>query len=132
MIQGGDAYANSADLAGMGGPGHAIVDEFSDKKHVKGVLSMANSNNAQANRVDTSGSQFFIMHGTQPSLDGSYNAFGDVFEGIEVVDTIATTTQVDRTPAGNGRVTGTKPKITSIRILPATGRVALFAPRHHR
>jgi peptidyl-prolyl cis-trans isomerase B (cyclophilin B) len=115
MIQGGDAYANNDDLAGMGGPGYDITDEFSDKKHLKGTLSMANSS-----RPDTSGSQFFIMHGATPNLDGSYNAFGDVFEGLDIVDTIATKTQVDTSPDGNGKVTGPKPQIISIKILPAT------------
>lgn len=114
MIQGGDAYANVPDFAGKGGPGYQIMHEFSDKKHVRGVLSMARSS-----EPDSAGCQFFIMHGDNPNLDGSYSAFGDVIEGMNVVDTIARTPVAD----SNGTVRGAKPKITSVRILPATGEM---------
>lgn len=110
MIQGGDAYGNSADLAGTGGPGYEIMAEFSEKKHERGTLSMARS---QA--PDSAGSQFFIMHAKSPNLDNSYSAFGDVIEGLDVVDAIA------KTPAGqNGEVRTGRPKIVSIKITPAT------------
>ena len=122
MIQGGDAYTNSK--AGTGGPGYDIVHEFSDRKHVKGVLSMARSGadvrnaagSTQTTQYDTAGSQFFIMHGEAPNLDGTYSAFGEVFEGLNIVDAIAKTPTSD----GNGTVSGPKPKIQSIKILPAT------------
>lgn len=84
MIQGGDP-----DGTGMGGPGYSIKGEFSsngfdnDLAHVKGVISMARS---QAS--DSAGSQFFIMTGTSPNLDGDYAAFGKVVKGIEGVETI--------------------------------------------
>jgi peptidyl-prolyl cis-trans isomerase B (cyclophilin B) len=123
MIQGGDAYANTP-KAGQGGPGYEIDHEFSDKKHVRGVLSMARSGQDVRNpagtvmttQYDTAGSQFFIMHGTAPNLDGIYSAFGDVFDGMSVVDAIA------RTPSDpeSGAVTGARPKILSIKIVPAT------------
>jgi peptidyl-prolyl cis-trans isomerase B (cyclophilin B) len=114
MIQGGDGYANVEGLAGMGGPGYQVMHVFSDKKHVRGVLSMARSQ-----EIDSAGSQFFIMHGANANLDGQYSAFGDVIEGLEVVDTIA------RTPSetGSGAVKGAKPKIVSIKILPATAEI---------
>jgi peptidyl-prolyl cis-trans isomerase B (cyclophilin B) len=111
MIQGGDAWANVEGSAGMGGPGYQVMHEFSDKKHVRGVLSMARSS-----EVDSAGSQFFIMHGANANLDGSYSAFGDVFEGMDVVDAIAKTPTSD----SNGTVRGPKPKIVSVRIVPAT------------
>ena len=53
-------------------------------KHTYGVLSMARSM-----MKDSAGSQFFIMHGDAPYLDGQYAAFGKVVEGMEVVDEIA-------------------------------------------
>jgi peptidyl-prolyl cis-trans isomerase B (cyclophilin B) len=110
MIQGGDAYANSPDLAGTGGPGYEIMHEFSDKKHERGTLSMARSQS-----LDSAGSQFFIMHKKSPNLDGGYSAFGDVIDGMNVVDAIAAT------PAGeNGEVKSGRPKIISIKITPAT------------
>lgn len=111
MIQGGDSTGNIADRAGSGGPGYQIMPEFSEKKHERGVLSMA-----RAQDPNSAGSQFFIMHGVHPELDGSYAAFGDVFDGMPVVDEIV------KTPVSgdNGAVTGPKPKIEAIKILPAT------------
>ncbi len=85
MIQGGCPNGT-----GMGGPGYCIPGEFSmngfknDLKHTKGVLSMA-----RAMAPDSAGSQFFIMHETSPHLDGSYAAFGQVTEGLDIVDKIA-------------------------------------------
>lgn len=85
MIQGGDP-----DGTGMGGPGYAIRGEFAsngfknDLKHEAGVLSMA-----RTQVKDSAGSQFFIMDGLAPHLDGDYAAFGKVVEGIEEVHRIA-------------------------------------------
>lgn len=85
MIQGGDP-----DGKGTGGPGYSIAGEFSDNgfennlKHAPGVISMARSNNP-----DSAGSQFFIMHKSSPHLDGAYAAFGQVTEGLDIIDKIA-------------------------------------------
>ena len=87
MIQGGDPQGT-----GMGGPGYCIKGEFAsngfknDLKHTEGVLSMARSM-----FPDSAGSQFFIMHKNSPHLDGDYAAFGKVIEGMEIVNTVATT-----------------------------------------
>ena len=87
MIQGGDPEGT-----GRGGPGYTIPGEFSQNgvknplKHTKGVLSMA-----RAMHPDSAGSQFFIMHQASPHLDGAYAAFGQVTEGLEVIDRIAMT-----------------------------------------
>ena len=87
MIQGGCPNGN-----GMGGPGYEIPGEFTangfqnDLKHTRGVLSMA-----RAMDPDSAGSQFFIMHEDAPHLDGQYAAFGQVLEGMDVVDKIAST-----------------------------------------
>src|SRR2546426_5862663 len=86
MIQGGDPKsknANASDL-GTGGPGYAIKDEFNSHLHVKGVLSMANTGTP-----NSAGSQFFIMHGPSPNLDGHYTAFGHLMAGMDVLDKIA-------------------------------------------
>lgn len=88
MIQGGDPNSknpNAPDL-GTGGPGYNINDEFNAHQHVKGVLSMAHT---QA--PNSGGSQFFIMHGTSPGLDGKYSAFGHLIAGMDVLDKIANT-----------------------------------------
>ncbi len=85
MIQGGCPKG-----IGAGGPGYTIAGEFSrngfknDLKHTPGVLSMARSQHP-----DSAGSQFFIMVGTSPHLDGSYAAFGKVVSGYEEVERIA-------------------------------------------
>ena len=87
MIQGGDPKGN-----GTGGPGYTIKGEFSSNgvnnpiKHKRGVISMA-----RAMDPDSAGSQFFIMHKDAPHLDGEYAAFGEVIEGIDTVDYIAST-----------------------------------------
>jgi peptidyl-prolyl cis-trans isomerase B (cyclophilin B) len=81
MLQGGDPTGT-----GTGGPGYKLKAEFNDTKHVKGILSMART--ADPN---SAGSQFFVMHGTSPHLDGQYTVFGKVTEGLDVIDKIANT-----------------------------------------
>ena len=87
MIQGG-----CPDGTGMGGPGYSIEGEFTsngfknDLKHERGVLSMA-----RAMDPNSAGSQFFIMTGTSPHLDGDYAGFGRVTEGMETADSIVNT-----------------------------------------
>ena len=86
MIQGG-----CPEGTGMGGPDHRIKGEFASNgfennlKHERGVISMA-----RTQAPNSAGSQFFIMHQTSPHLDGEYAAFGRVINGIEIVDSIAT------------------------------------------
>lgn len=110
MIQGGDPMGN-----GTGGSDRLIKGEFSANgvvnaiQHKRGVISMARS---QQN--DSASSQFFIMHQDADHLDGQYAAFGQVTEGIEVVDAIATTVAVED---NNGTVAAAnQPVITSIKM----------------
>jgi len=86
MIQGGDPLSVREDkkpLWGTGGPGYTIDAEFNDKKHVKGVVSMA-----RATDPDSAGSQFFICLADAPFLDGQYTAFGKLVSGEDVLDSI--------------------------------------------
>lgn len=76
VAQGGCPYGN-----GMGGPGYTIKCETvgNPHKHVPGALSMAHAGK------DTGGSQFFIVHESQPHLDGVHTVFGQVIEGMDTV-----------------------------------------------
>ena len=86
MIQGGDPNTKQQDTRhhGKGGPGYTIEDEFSDLPHRRGIVAMANTGTR-----NTGGSQFFILHGDAPHLDGRHAAFGRVVSGMEVVDAVA-------------------------------------------
>jgi peptidyl-prolyl cis-trans isomerase B (cyclophilin B) len=78
MIQGG-----CPEGTGTGGPGYTFEDEFNDHKVVRGALAMANAG------PNTNGSQFFIV--TIPEagwLNGKHTVFGEVVDGMDVVDKI--------------------------------------------
>jgi len=86
MIQGGDPNTkNATDKSqyGMGGPGYRVKAEFNDRSHVRGVVSMARSQDP-----DSAGSQFFIVVKDAPHLNRQYTVFGEVVKGLEVVDQI--------------------------------------------
>ena len=86
MIQGGCPQGT-----GSGGPGYQFEDEFNDHKVVRGALAMANAG------PNTNGSQFFIVTtGAAPWLDGKHTVFGEVIDGMDVVDAI------ESTPTGAG------------------------------
>lgn len=81
MIQGGCANGT-----GMGGhpDGIKLQAEFNDKPHVPGAVSAARTNDP-----NSAGTQFFICHGTHSKfLDGKYTVFGQVVEGMDVVEQI--------------------------------------------
>ncbi len=87
VLQGGDPTGK-----GDGGPGYYIKGEFRENKftntlsHTKGIVSMA-----RATRYDTAGSQFFIVldDTAAASLDGKYAAFGEIIEGMKIIEKIA-------------------------------------------
>jgi peptidyl-prolyl cis-trans isomerase B (cyclophilin B) len=88
VIQGGCPYSKdmSDPRVGTGGPGYKINCELDkgNQYHDKGVLSMANAGR------NTGGSQFFICHGRNNTkhLDRQHTCFGNVFEGLDVIDNI--------------------------------------------
>jgi peptidyl-prolyl cis-trans isomerase A (cyclophilin A) len=86
VIQGGDRTGT-----GRGGPGYTFDDECSPTAlhRGKGILSMANAG-IRGGR-GTNGSQFFVTLGATPHLDGKHTVFGEVVEGLEVVDRIGGT-----------------------------------------
>lgn len=86
MLQAGDPLTKDDSLKsqwGTGGPGYKFADEFNQHKIVRGSLAMANSG------PNTNGSQFFIVTAqATPWLDGKHTNFGQVIDGMDVVDKI--------------------------------------------
>lgn len=95
MIQGGDPLTkdrSKEDVYGTGDPGYKIPAEFNNRKHVRGVLSMARSRDP-----NSAGSQFFVMLGDAPFLDNQYTAFGKLIKGDDVL------AKIGDTPVGPSR-----------------------------
>jgi peptidyl-prolyl cis-trans isomerase B (cyclophilin B) len=89
MIQGGDPKTKDPSIEGewgTGDPGYKIDAEFNDHSHVRGVISMARSQDP-----NSAGSQFFICHGSPTQLDHQYTTFGKLIKGDDVLEKIATT-----------------------------------------
>ena len=86
MIQGGDPNTKDPSLKsqwGMGGPGYNIKAEFNSRSHLRGIVSMARSQDP-----DSAGSQFFIVTSDSTFLDREYTVFGEVTEGMDIADKI--------------------------------------------
>ena len=85
MIQGGDPNTKNPDKStwGQGGPGYNLKAEFNSRSHLRGIVSMARTNDP-----DSAGSQFFIVTSDSTFLDRQYTVFGEVVDGIEVADKI--------------------------------------------
>jgi len=103
VIQGGDLNSKDDDRSNDGLGGHAanfygegeeenpetwmLPAEFNDRPHITGTLSMARS----PGRPNSAGSQFFICAGPTPQLDNKYTVFGQVVEGLDVIQKIVNT-----------------------------------------
>ncbi|HEY7491857.1 MAG TPA: peptidylprolyl isomerase [Candidatus Tectomicrobia bacterium] len=86
VIQGGDPLTKDKENTaqyGTGGPPDRVKAEFNERPHVRGILSMARSQDP-----DSAGSQFFLVVADAPSLNGKYTVFGQVIKGMDVVDKI--------------------------------------------
>jgi len=86
MAQGGDPTGT-----GTGGPGYKVKAEFNATKHVRGTVAMARTADP-----DSAGSQFYICFGPQPHLDRQYTVFGQVVEGMDVVDQVKNGTVMNK------------------------------------
>jgi len=94
MIQGGDPNTKDDDPTndGLGDPGYTIPSEFVEElTHNKGVIAAARESDRVNPDKASSGSQFYIVENKEGyhSLDGNYTVFGEVIQGIEVVEKIA-------------------------------------------
>jgi cyclophilin family peptidyl-prolyl cis-trans isomerase len=111
IIQGGDPSLKDPktprDRWGTGALSQ-IKDEFSDIKHVRGTVSTVRI----PGKADSGGAQFFICASPQAQLDGQFSAFGQVTEGMDVVD------KISLAPADDRQVTVTPVKIISVKIEP--------------
>jgi peptidyl-prolyl cis-trans isomerase B (cyclophilin B) len=77
MAQGGDPTGT-----GTGGPGYKFADELTEHTHVTGALSMAHAG------PNTNGSQFFITYTPQHHLDGHHSVFGQLVDGMDVLEAL--------------------------------------------
>ncbi len=86
VIQGFMLQGGCPEGTGTGGPGYSFDDEFNSHPIVRGALAMANAG------PNTNGSQFFIVTADAcPWLDGKHTVFGEVRDGMDVVDAIDAT-----------------------------------------
>jgi cyclophilin family peptidyl-prolyl cis-trans isomerase len=89
VIQGGDPNGD-----GSGGPGYTVPAEIG-LTHTKGAIAMARTSDAVNPERASSGSQFYIALDALPQLDGAYTVFGQVVEGMDVVQSIAVGDVID-------------------------------------
>lgn len=101
MIQAGDPYSRDTSMMnmwGQGGPDYTVPAEFVNEYwHKKGALAAARKGDMANPTKASSGSQFYIVHDENACLhlDGQYSIFGEVVEGLDVIDKIASV-PVDR------------------------------------
>ena len=94
MVQGGDYHTRAPGSPSDMGAQPAMKAEFNEIKHVKGILSMARTNDP-----NSASAQFFLMHGRAPYLDNNYTVFGKIIKGLDVIDKLASQ-PVGRGPGG--------------------------------
>ena len=82
VIAGFMAQAGDPTGTGTGGPGYKFEDEFSNRAHSTGALSMANAG------PNTNGSQFFITYSPQPHLDNRHSVFGKMTSDMSILESI--------------------------------------------
>ena len=122
MIQGGDPNSKpGGDAAGIGngGPNYTVPAEFVPSlTHVKGALAAARQPDQVNPLKASSGSQFYIVHTPAACrhLNGSYTVFGQVIQGLEIVDKIATQPVRGSKPVEDIRMTVTVKRMSKKKI----------------
>lgn len=117
MIQGGDPNTkdpSAQDSYGQGGPGYTIDDEFNDRSHQRGVISMAHTS-----RPHSGGSQFFICLGDASQLDHHYTAFGKVIKGDDVLGKLGDSPCTGPNAMGEYSIPKPRVELISVKIVPA-------------
>lgn len=121
MIQAGDPYSRDTskiNMWGQGGPDYTIPAEFVNEYwHKKGALAAARKGDMANPKKASSGSQFYIVHDENACLhlDGQYSIFGEVIEGLDVIDKIASV-DVDRMdrPYEDVKIITVKPVVVEV------------------
>ncbi len=119
MIQAGDPFSRDTakiDLWGQGGPDYTVPAEFVNQYwHKKGAIAAARRGDMANPTKASSGSQFYIVQDENACLhlDGQYTIFGEVIEGIDIIDRIAAveTDRYDR-PLSDVFIVEVKPVVT--------------------
>jgi cyclophilin family peptidyl-prolyl cis-trans isomerase len=90
LVQMGDPLSKKKDRSnvGTGGPGYTIPAEIR-RKHTKGAVAAARLPDRVNPQRHSNGSQFYICLTAQPKLDGQYTVFGNVIQGLDVLDFIS-------------------------------------------
>ncbi len=118
IIQGGDPISRSdwrSPKVGTGGPTYTVPAEIG-RKHMRGAVAAARKPDAVNPNRESSGSQFYIALADLPALDrGGYTVFGQVVEGMDVVDKIA---RVKNAGSANHNRALQRVEMTEVKVLP--------------
>lgn len=107
VIDGLIAQTGDPTNSGRGGSGQTLKSEISDRLHKRGTVSMA----LRGSDPDSADSQFFIVYDDAPRFDGRYTVWGQVVEGMELIDDLKKGTR--RT---NGMVTSNPDRILTMQV----------------
>jgi peptidyl-prolyl cis-trans isomerase B (cyclophilin B) len=119
MVQGGDPLTKDPAQEsrwGTGDPGYKLKAEFNEKPHVRGVISMARSQDP-----NSAGSQFFICLGDARFLDRQYTAFGQLVKGDDVLAKLGAVPTVRGSGSEKSKPTE-RVGVESIKIVPAPAK----------
>jgi len=90
IVQTGDPLSKKKDrtAVGTGGPGYTLAPEI-HRRHTKGAVASARLGDKVNPQRRSNGSQFYVCISPQPQLDGKYTVFGNVFRGLEILESIS-------------------------------------------